>query len=481
VLKEAKKRLALDLSQVKLDALEDKNRRLQIETDEAEERKNNQLIISTQEKLGHESMVKDYLARMAQLNTRLEVESKEKDQMSAEWMVRLKQEVDAAWEQSNALSNSKIARLEEIHDVNSKETVRHFQERGIRGLEVETLKWQKTIQEREKHFVSEISQIRIDAREERDREVQHERLQVERTQLSSLQEELDLIQARLKITQDELVAQLNKAAESNKTIDMEKSLRKLHEETLKECRLELDHLRTTLKSSSSLRNDEKEMAEQRIRMLRAAWQEDLEDQLQRNDKIKDDYLILQINELEADRARGMKLEASKWKQAMKETEKRLALEINQAKLEARDERDQELQSDIAGWEGKTQRAVQVVEDRHKLILQEMLEEQERNTSKLIFGLKREKEEAVLYAEKALKEQLSEDWMERMKMEVDNAWNQASVQSKLKLVKQQEVLEDFKRDVTIQGQRFATERNELQERSVFLSYYHTNMMYYHSFV
>jgi len=145
---------------------------------------------------------------------------------------------------------------------------------------------------------------------------------------------------------------------------------------------------------------------------------------------------------------------------MKETEKRLALEINQAKLEARDERDEELRSDIAGWEERTQKAVHDAEERHKHILLKSGEEQEMNTNILRSQLKEEKEEAILYAEKALKEQLSEEWMERMKGEVDNAWNQASVQSKAKLVKQQQALEEFKRDVTIQSQRHAT---ELQER------------------
>jgi hypothetical protein len=42
------------------------------------------------------------------------------------------------------------------------------------------------------------------------------------------------------------------------------------------------------------RDDDKELAEQRIRKLRVAWQEDLEDQLQRKDKIKDDFLVVQV-------------------------------------------------------------------------------------------------------------------------------------------------------------------------------------------
>jgi hypothetical protein len=37
----------------------------------------------------------------------------------------------------------------------------------------------------------------------------------------------------------------------------------------------------------------------------------------------------------------------------------------------------------------------------------------------------EKEKAILSAENALRDQLSEEWMVRLKLEVDGAWEQSS--------------------------------------------------------
>ena len=50
---------------------------------------------------------------------------------------------------------------------------------------------------------------------------------------------------------------------------------------------------------------------------------------------------------ETEKLKALKLEASKWKQAMKEAEKRMALEINQAREQGRDEREAELMIELS--------------------------------------------------------------------------------------------------------------------------------------
>ena len=49
---------------------------------------------------------------------------------------------------------------------------------------------------------------------------------------------------------------------------------------------------------------------------------------------------------ETEKLKALKLEASKWKQAMKEAEKRVALELNQAKEQGREEREAELMLEL---------------------------------------------------------------------------------------------------------------------------------------
>jgi hypothetical protein len=53
---------------------------------------------------------------------------------------------------------------------------------------------------------------------------------------------------------------------------------------------------------------------------------------------------------EAEKARALKLEASKWKQALKEAEKWMALEVTQAKEQGREEREAELRQEQATFE-----------------------------------------------------------------------------------------------------------------------------------
>ena len=69
--------------------------------------------------------------------------------------------------------------------------------------------------------------------------------------------------------------------------------------------------------------------------------------------------------LEQDRARGLKLEASKWKQAMKEAEKRLTLEVKAGYDRGRDEREAEMTQEMALLEQKQQFALQAAQEEAK--------------------------------------------------------------------------------------------------------------------
>ena len=78
--------------------------------------------------------------------------------------------------------------------------------------------------------------------------------------------------------------------------------------------------------------------------------------------------------LEQDRARGLKLEASKWKQAMKEAEKRLTLEVKAGYDRGRDEREAEMIQEASSMEQKHQLALQTAHEEAKEV-RRVLEEQ----------------------------------------------------------------------------------------------------------
>ena len=77
--------------------------------------------------------------------------------------------------------------------------------------------------------------------------------------------------------------------------------------------------------------------------------------------------------MEAEKARALKLEASKWKQAMKEAEKRVALEVAQAKEQGREEREAELRREQASFEEHLTTSYTLAAQAEKEIALEALE------------------------------------------------------------------------------------------------------------
>ena len=75
----------------------------------------------------------------------------------------------------------------------------------------------------------------------------------------------------------------------------------------------------------------------------------------------------------------------------------------------------------------------------------------------------QQQEAILQAEKDLTEKLNGEWAKKLVNEIDSAVEKADAVSKAKVSKQQEALEEFKRDMIVQTQRLADERNDLQRR------------------
>jgi Fe2+ transport system protein B len=110
---------------------------------------------------------------------------------------------------------------------------------------------------------------------------------------------------------------------------------------------------TTEEALAELRREFNELSEQRVRELRETWEEELIKKLQAKDSACELLIEKKLAEhaisLEAERARGLKLEASKWRQALKDVEKRQALEVAQARVEGRDEREQVLGRKMMGW------------------------------------------------------------------------------------------------------------------------------------
>lgn len=167
--------------------------------------------------------------------------------------------------------------------------------------------------------------------------------------------------------------------------------------------------------------------------------------------------------VEGERVRGIKLEASKWRQAMKEAEKRFELDNSRARAEARAERDAEAKVELQQQATEFERRAVVAAAKAKEEFDEMVQDYEVKLSTQKNALEVAKDEAVKVAEATTRRQLIDEWQDKLKKAVDEAWSDSATMWQSKLEAEQNRLESFKRDVSAQTQRVAQERNALQEK------------------
>ena len=482
-LKEAEKRLTLEVNQAKVDAREERDREVQAEKVESA-RYHSQKILSLGVVQGsHEE-------KLAELRITMEAESEEAvtnavntvtEQLSAEWTARIKQEVDAAWEQATAVSASKVLKLEDISRASEQALVKKIEDHATRSLKLETAKWQKVVDDIQKITSFELTQARSEAKEQTIRELGFEMDEKENRQqleVEALKKDLHVLHEKLRTSADELLSSQAdsvewklKVTQADEALSVERSSRSEKERADKDLHDDYKRLKDLVKAYATERKNSREENERRLRELRTTWEEELTEKLQiataENARILKEKSEEMTLAMDAERTRGLKLEASKWKQALKEAEKRLTLEVNQAKVVAREESDREVQAEMRKAEQDAKNALKTLGEEHKMLMEKQVLLTATTTADLESRLQSEKVSAIERAEKILREQLSEEWAIRLKKEVDVAWEQATINGKGKLFKSQEALENFKRDVTAQSQRLAVERSEVQERVVEL--------------
>lgn len=231
---------------------------------------------------------------------------------------------------------------------------------------------------------------------------------------------------------------------------------------------ELEEFKANMsKEKAAIRQEMHELTEQRIRDLRVSWEEEMAEMKKASEHSAQKLVKVKCEEhakqLEAERQRGLKLEASKWRQALKESEKRYELEINKMKGEGRAERDAEVNDEIAIITGNHTAATRQLVDKHTAQIEAMAQMHKAELERLTNKFEVECEEALRRGQSMMKIQLDAEWKEKTTQAVEEAWTQSAELWQAKLLKEGDRLEKLKRDVNAQTQHLAQERTELQER------------------
>ena len=215
------------------------------------------------------------------------------------------------------------------------------------------------------------------------------------------------------------------------------------------------------------KEETQEAHEQRIRELRTQWNEDLEAALASRDSEIDGIVQKKLNEQgaqhERDLVSAVKLETAKWQQALRDAEKRYALEAKKARAQGYGEREQELQNEISNLQTSHEATLNKTVEMHKKAAAELISEHAATLLKLKNDAERQRTDDLQKLEREITMQLNQEWMDKVKTKVEEAWADSASVWQTKVNREQDRLESFKADNARQMQDLAKERNELLVR------------------
>ena len=94
-----------------------------------------------------------------------------REQVSSEWATRLRQEVDAAWQQSSLVSEAKLAKLEQLARDNERVMEERIQLSSKRNFEAEASKLQRQMKAMQDRLATDIQEAKLEGRDEREAEM----------------------------------------------------------------------------------------------------------------------------------------------------------------------------------------------------------------------------------------------------------------------------------------------------------------------
>lgn len=249
-----------------------------------------------------------------------------------------------------------------------------------------------------------------------------------------------------------------------------------HEEALKRLKEECDLLQAAaveLKGhendaeKAKFRQDLHEETETRIRILRQEWSDEMSEKIATEKNAQEDSLRQKLEQhmkqYENERVRGIKLETTKWKQVIKDMEKRYGLEISQARDKGFDEREGLAQAEMHELSTKYELRIQQLKDQQELTATEITKEKAATDADHAKEIENVRQDAIWITERDVKLKLDKEWTVKMDNAVSAESERLTAEFLAKLEKEQQLMEKFKEDQQRQNSTMAMERRVLQDR------------------
>eukprot|EP01034_Spumella_vulgaris_P024755 gene24755-31132_t len=287
--------------------------------------------------------------------------------------------------------------------------------------------------------------------------------------LSNLQIDNDCVLHSQQAEHRQKVTALNEKHERHLQITIE-GLEAKHHQFLEELQIQKEQdllqLEADVRAEETI-NQQKQRAEMhestesRIRELRELWQAEFDEKMVVKTQEFEALLVEKMEEfsksVEVDKQRAVKLEGSKWKQALKDLEQTNELTVMKMRAEVMQQKDAEYKVELERatnrFEAQKQKEftlhLSVIEDikkEHKLVL-------ERQSNKFELQC----EVLRVEVESAVKQSYDAEWNEKMRhllLDCEQGW-------KAKIAKEKEKSENLRNDLTQTTALFVEERSTLQ--------------------
>ena len=333
------------------------------------------------------------------------------------------------------------------------------------SLLTETSKWQLLMTAMEERLLSDVDTARITGSEEKECEM--------RATIDSIKEEHRIHLESVTATSDAYKKQLDDSTAQLISFEQSKKEEKTEEMRIlvaEQDKLMVDTVLTHEAAIEDYMRRSKESSEE-IEISHNAILESMLQSSEERCRVMDLERVASINyalsqqaaSSNAEHARGLKLEAAKWKQAMREMEKRMALEVSQAVVEAREEKQGEMQVQLAALEAISCAAAVVVDRGHREEVEEMQRLEAERADAAHEASMAEQREALQRAENILRDALYEESAVTLKKEVDASWSEVSLLCDKKLKKNQDYLIHMENNFNTHMEIARVEKSEVQMR------------------
>lgn len=378
--------------------------------------------------------------------------AQERSEVLKEHMDSLEKALDAKDKKMEELQQKEEDLRDELTDAMNLKVV----EASKKSAEDAKIYWENVLKDREAEIGNEIEEAVARARDELEIGFQQTEKEFE-TKLKD----------QVKASEEKLAWALEEADDKHE--DRVRALKDDQEKYVASLRQELQDamLKFAADKETQIRAEVTKESDEKVAAMRSEWKFELDGILAEKDAVMredvDKRMMEYKQSVEDERVSGLKLEASKWRQTLKDSEKRYAMELETVRMQMQNEADLILKNEM-----------EKVANNFKLDIQRTLDEAAEERKRVEFDYEAkleeiknsqndEKDDAIDKAVVAAKAEVHAEWEVKSKEITNQAIQEFNVVWEEKMTVEKGRLDAFRRDVQVQIKNLADERVAVEEK------------------